>query len=403
MTVLRAALTAVGLLATALPAPAQSSLATLVPSPVDHPVASPTAPRTSHAWRNQSGGWGETFVDETLRMRGYNDVREIKGPGDQGIDRLALKYSPAGNLRDAKFVEVKTHRGTRARLSSTRRGRQLSRAWLTEKYRLMRRSGDPRLRQLASEINQLRRQRGLRLESLGELHDVNTRTGRYTRREPLSGRELSSDSIDRFLRRIQRGPVSPPSKRWAALSLAHYDQIRSMDESLWTGRAGAARSQVLNHTASAGSARALRPAASKSLSRLARVAGPLGVAAAFAFDARELYAHASAYRRGEIGWRAMVMTATRTGSGVAGAVAGAKVGTWIGAYGGSAAWITVPGGALVGAAAGYCAASSAAGAVTDAWYSRVDEETKQTTDAWLVKTPYHQLNSTPDAVHRQGR
>lgn len=395
MTVARMAFVGWGmLLAVAAPAAAQSSLAIVIPSPVDHPVFSPATQRTPYSWRKHTGGWGETFVDETLRLRGYNEVLEIKGPGDQGIDRLALKYGPGGKLSDVKIVEVKTHRGTRARLSSTRRGRQLSRTWLAEKFKMMRVSGDPRLRQLAREVSQFRRERGLTIERLGELHDVNTRTGRYVRREPLTGRELSSDSIDRFFSRMQNGRVSSASMRWLAATEADWDQIRSTSESLWTGRSGIARAQLLGSATDTSVATALRPAAGRSLRRFARVAGPFGAAAAVAMDAHEVYSQVAAYRRGEISRRAVLIVAARSSSGVAGATAGATVGAWVGAYGGPVAWVTVPAGAAVGAVVGHFAGSMAARAVAETWYSGIDEKVKQATDAWLVRTPYHQLHST---------
>lgn len=388
-----ARLTFIGLvtsLAIAAPAAAQTRLAAIIPSPVDHPVSLPTEHRTPHAWRKTVGAWGESFVDQTLRMRGFNEVLEIKGPGDQGIDRLALKYNRSGKLVDMKIVEVKTHRGTRARLSSTSRGQQLSRTWLAEKFKVMRRSGDPRLRQVAREVSQFRRERRLSIESLGELHDVNTRTGRYVRREPLSGKELSSDSIDHFLRRIERSRVSLVSKQWAARSLAHWDQIRSFSEGLWIGGEGTARAQLSSATAFS-SAQALRPMAGRSLRRLVRIAGPLGAAAAATMDAHEVYSQVAAYRRGDVSRRAAVTVISRSTSGMAGAAAGAASGATIGTLGGPIAWITVPAGVTVGAIGGYFAASAVAGAVIDRWYGSIDEQVKLATDEWLINTPYSQL------------
>lgn len=382
------------LLVIAAPAAAQTQLAAIIPSPVEHPVSTPTEQRTPYAWRKGVGAWGESFVDETLRMRGYDEVLEIKCPGDQGIDRLALKYGRGGRLIDVKIVEVKTHRGTRARLSSTRRGQQLSRPWLAQKFTVMRRSGDPRLRQMAREISRFRRERGLAIESLGELHDVNTRTGYYVRRDPLSGRQLSSDSIDRFLRRIQRGRDSIASKQWATRSLANWDQIRSLSEGLWTGRQGTARAQLLDDAVGISSAQALRPATGISLRRIARIAGPLGAAAAAAMDAHQVYSQISAYRRGEISRRAAVVVIARSTSGIAGAAAGSTAGAAIGMAGGPVAWATVPVGAAVGGIGGYFAASAVAGVIADRWYGSIDEKVKQATDAWLINTPYHQLNDS---------
>jgi len=143
-----------------VPASALAQIAAVVASPVDHPVSIRPADLTPHGWRNKSGGWGETLIEEMYKIRGYDEVLEIKSPGGQGIDRLALKYDSAGELVDFRFAEVKTHFDGRAKLSTTKLGPQLSRKWLADKLRAMRNAGDARLRTFALDISRLRKQMG---------------------------------------------------------------------------------------------------------------------------------------------------------------------------------------------------------------------------------------------------
>lgn len=376
-----------------VPANAVGQIAAVIASPVDHPVSIRPATLTPHLWKNTSGAWGETLIDQTYKLRGYDEVLEIKSPGGQGIDRLALKYDSAGNLVDVRFGEAKTHFGGKAKLSNTKLGLQLSRKWLADKITAMRNSADPRTRTLALDISRFRKERGVPIESLGEFHDVGTRSGRYIRRNPISGAELSNDSIEHLLKRLESRASTRTHESWVTRSLAQWDQIQQTGMTSAFGRQKSARLGILQRSSTTGLARATRTTASRSLRRLARAAGPIGVAVALAIDAHEIYSHVAAYQRGEINRRDMVIALSKSGGGIVGAGAGAATGAWIGTFGGPLIWMTVPAGATIGGIVGYFAGSTATGAVAQAWYSSIDEEVKNKVDVWIVATSYSELTS----------
>ncbi len=374
-----------------VPTSTYAQFAAVVASPVDHPVSIRSSTLTPHVWKNASGAWGETLINQMYKLRGFDEVLEIKRPAGQGIDQLALKYDSSGKLLDVRFGETKTHFGGNAKLSNTRLGRQLSRTWLADKLHAMRNSGDPRLRNLALDISRFRKQRGVPIESLGEFHDLDTRTGRYIQRNSISGTHLSNDSIERSLNRVQQRVRTRTHRRWATRSLSQWDQISRTSMKPALARKSTARFSLLQKSSKSGLARATRTTASQSLRRVARAAGPIGAAVALAMDSHEIYSHVAAYRRGDMNRRLMVIAVSRSGGGIVGAGAGAATGAWLGTFGGPAGWITVPAGATVGGIVGYFAGSTTTGAIVDAWYSNVDDEVKKEVDQWIVATSYVQL------------
>lgn len=372
-------------IASTLPRESAAYLALVVSPPVSHPVASPELPRNSYSWNQASGAWGESFVEQSLKLRGFQEVYEVKAPGGQGIDRIAVKRNPSGAMVDAKFVEVKTHRGGAARLEKTKVGTQMSRRWLADKYRAMRNSPDLTLRKLAKEINDFRKTKGVPIERLGELHDINTRTGQYTIRDPLKRVERSSTSLERQWRQIQRRSTSAAGRGLAAKSLTKLPQIRATSRNEWisgsglpAGRSLAVRAhrRALLQSAQSASRTATMTAGAKPLQQFVRAAGPIGAATAVAVESYGIYSDFGSYQRGEISRRQLVAVSIQRGGGIAGAFAGAAVGAqtgaWIGSFGGPLVLITAPVGGVVGAGiggvVGYFAGSEVAGAAAKAWY-----------------------------------
>ena len=389
-----------------IPGAASAQLTAAVPSPVDHPVMSPASYRSPYAWRISTGDWGESFVDHMLRLRGFDEVLEIKFPGRQGIDRVALRYNASGQISDLRFVEAKTHRGVAARLADTQDGLQLSRKWLYSRLRQMLYSSDRRCRELGNEISRFLEATGMPIEQFGEFHELNTRTGRYIRWNPLTGAELSNESLERLLRRMKTRLPSESTRRWAREAHDSWEKIRATsmgdwlasdalltgdtvlaDDALLAGKA-VSRRRLLQRGAVEGLPEIAETATGRSLRRLGRAAGPIGIAVAAALDAYELYSHEMAYERGEINRRERNIRLSKSVGGLAGAWAGMAAGAYAGSFGGPYLEVTVPIGAFVGGITGYFVGSAATKTVASAWYSHIDDNVLQRVDARIVSTPY---------------
>ncbi len=369
---------------------------------VDHPVHHPLEGRTGSAWRSRVGTWGENFVGETYRLRGFNEIHEIKNGSNNGIDRIAVKRGPSGQLLDIKFVEVKTTRSASPRLSRTRYGgTQMSRKWLAANLKDMRTSGDPALKKLALEISRFRKASGVPIQSLGEITHLNTRTGRLTGYTADGSAVKYSESIERLLKKIQARGGSKQIRAWAIRTLSEWDQIRSSTMSRWLGKSV---SQQSSESLLSNSGRVL-PATGAALLResrstvaakvLRRAAGPIAAVVAFAMDAKELYDTEYAYRTGLISVRQrniqLLSSLGGMGGAFVGAAAGGFTGAWLGAFGGPFAWITVPAGGTIGAifggVGGYFGGSAVAGYGATVWYKSIDASVKQKFETlWLSST-----------------
>lgn len=358
---------------------------------VDHPVTNPAATRTAGQWRRGTGAWGETMAREGMRARGYNDIRTPKLRGDQGIDLIAIRRGARGVIQDVRLVEVKTHRGGVPAMGRTAKGRQMSRQWLAAKFSSMRVSSDPAQRALAAEISKFRRSHRLSPELLGEIHDINTRTGTYTLRDPVNGQVGSQRPIDQALRRLQYSGV-PATQTWAGFHRDRSDRIRTTNMSGWLGRP-----------------RQSDAPADRFGRRLVRVAGPAGAVIAYAVDAGELYAARQAYVVNNISRRQYRRVQARVGGGFVGAgvgtMAGAYWGATVSAMGGPFAWVTLPTGVLIGAGvggmSGYFAGSGSATRAVDSWYDRLEESTRNQVDDWIITTAFDAIASS--SIEASGR
>jgi hypothetical protein len=383
----------------------------LVQSPlVSHPVTHPLTDRTPYSWRQGSGVWGENFADQILRLRGYDEVYEIKTRSNQGIDRVAVKRDPAGRINDVRFVEVKTNRQGSLRLSNTKRsGQQLSRDWTAARMKAMRRSNDPRVKDLAREIHRFAKNPGKSLESLGEAWHIQTHMGQFTRYAADGTTELSSGSVERLLGQLQRRAPSSETRVWAGRSLANWDQIRATEMPEWlegSGRetrnatilkTGGRASAALEGTLVAQGRRAVMKRA------LARIAGPLAALIALALDVKEMVDTERAYRSGAISLRQRNIREISISGGVAGAWtgvwAGGIAGMWIGSFGGPVAWVTVPVGGFVGATiggiGGYIGGAAVAGYAATAWYDSIDSRIRERFEAELLSMPFPSQSGGP--------
>lgn len=376
---------------TASASSAAASPAMLVSPLVDHPVVMPTVARTTGNWRSGTGAWGESLATEVLRLRGFNEVKEIKSPGNTGIDRIAIKRSPTGKMLDAKFVEVKAGRSAKLRLGNTQYGGpQMSRKWLAENLKRMRSSGDPALKTLALEISRFRKQSRIPIERLGEVMQVNTKSGHVTG-YAYDGRTIQyRESVERLLRNVQHQAMSAHGRDWAARNLAHLSQILATTMSDWLGKQVHQQSAADTLRITGRSSRSIRPSV-LSQSRRAlvfcvpqRAAGRFAPWVVLAWDAKVLADTEHAYQQGIISVRQRNVQVITTLGGMAGAFAGAKLGgatgAWLGSFGGPYIWITVPVGgtlgAMIGGSIGYFGGSAIAAYGANEWYDSIDESVK---------------------------
>src|SRR5262249_3648231 len=131
-----------------------------VSAPVSHPLVATDLVRSPAGWRRGMELFGEDFVGETLRLRGY-EVHNWKLAGNRGIDLVATKRSFAGSLTDVRLIEVKTHNGIGIpRLGSTQSGTQMSRQWLANRLWALRSTGESG-RKLALEIKRFYKAEGI--------------------------------------------------------------------------------------------------------------------------------------------------------------------------------------------------------------------------------------------------
>ncbi len=368
---------------------------------VDHPVHHPMEVRSAHRWRSSVGSWGESFAEQTLRMRGFNEIHEIKTGGNNGIDRVAVKRGADGAIKEVKYVEVKANRSSKPTLNRTKlSGQQMSRKHLADNLRKMRNSGDPSLRKLALEMSRFRRSSGVPVHKMGEVIHISTKTGRVTTYSGDLKSVKSVESAERLLKQIQRRGSSSEVRRWAARSLARWDQIGAERMSSYLGKSAAQQSERTILLSSARGVIAAEVAVENQAQRvlarkiLQRVAGPIAFVASFAFDAKELYDTEYAYRTGAISERQRNIRILTTLGGAAGAFAGASsfgaAGAWLGAFGGPFAWITVPAGGFLGATiggiGGYFGGSSIAKYGATAWYSSIDGAVRERLEIVLLSS-----------------
>ena len=137
-----------------------------------------------------------------LRASGY-EVHDAN-LNDRGIDLLAVRRNPQGELIAVRPVEVKMRsRGVEFRLGRTQDGPQLSARWTDKRLaQLAREHPDPALRRLASEVLALKEAHPERIQP--QLHGLSIGDNAYRvfRVEPKSGaiQGLESESsVTRFL------------------------------------------------------------------------------------------------------------------------------------------------------------------------------------------------------------
>ena len=372
----------------------QTTIVGPVTRAVDHPITVAHPVRSAGVWRKGLGEFGETFVDGILKARGYQEVKEVKLGSNHGVDRVALKRDGTGALKEVKLVEAKAHYGKgKPKLGMTKNGLQMSRDWLADWLKKLRNSGKAN-RALAKEISDFVKARKIPLTTLGEVHDINLRSGKYTVRNSLTLAERSGPmSIEKLLTNTASRARNREISNWAKRHLAQFDQIRMTRMSSWL--AGGKNARGLNSVARKEAAAQITKQSAKAGERtLLRAAGPIGTVLAVSIDVHEVYGHVRDYRVGKISNREMTVSVSRSIGGIygaaQGALVGAEVGAAVGALAGPAAPVTVPIGTFVGGAAGgvvgYQAGAHVGETAASAYYRTLDKSVKNNVDAWFLQT-----------------
>jgi len=371
---------------------------------VNHPIVATNPVRTAVSWRRGIEGFGESLVSGSLKLRGY-EVLNSKVEGNQGIDLIAIKRNAAGTITDIRLIEVKAHYNDGLpHLGQTRYGLQTSRRWFDGRLLALSSRGDEG-RRLASEILRFRKAKGIPIEQLGEVHDINLRNMKYSIRNPATLTERAGPmSVPRLLDQITtRAPAYRP---WALEHLARSDQIRESRMGTWLAESPSAR--AFDRVTSTRILSIEERQALRGMGRaLARSIGRIALVVAVAVDAYEIYGHIRDYSSGSISRQEFVVAIARSGSGIvgawAGATGGAFAGAWVGAFGGPFAWVTVPVCGFVGGAAGgiigYLGGSYVGNAAAQAWYRFLDQKVKDLIDEWLISTttPFEAQRQSPTA------
>lgn len=354
---------------------------------VDHPATESQGTRTIAYWKTNVGQWGESVVEQTLKIRGFN-VLEIKSNGNQGIDRIAVKYNRSGELIDVRIIEVKTHRTNSIKLAETKYGKQMSRDWLVKKLKDMKSSSDPQVKKIYKDIRKYCRSKNIPLENLAEIHHLNTETGIYKIINPITGKE-SSYKISRILKQIALKTNNPYVKKWAENTLNQFEQIKDTNMTRYLNGVNKRIKNLAAKSLMKIMPKTTRIASIKILSKASRIIGPV---VPFVIDSYEIYQQVQSYSRGELNKRETMILVSKYSGGFTGSIAGTWAGTHTGAWlGGPYAWITGPVGGIVGGIVGYFSISSSTEYLVIMWYSSLDDELKSKIDDWILNNSYQEL------------
>jgi hypothetical protein len=328
-------------------------------------VLEPTGMPKPSQWKLNLGAWGEELAGQTLRQRGY----DVYSAGNRGIDRIAVKRTADGLLKDVLLVEVKVSSAAKPQLGNAKYGgRQMSPSWLDENLNKMHRSNDPAVQKLASEIRQFREASGRSIESMGEVVHINPQTGKVTLYKTDAKTIKASSSIERLLTDIQRKATSRSARDWAIRHLAKLDQIKAARMAESIGQTGL----------SSASRRAAKQV-------LARAAGPIALVIAVAMDVKEIADVEIAYRHGWLTLRERNIAHVRAIGGIAGAWKGGSIGLAAGV------WVGGPVGGFVGMAiggvGGYFTGSAVAGYAAARWYQSIESRVRERFELEWVLLP----------------
>ena len=182
-----------------LASPASGQLA--LPPALD-PAASSVPP--THAL----GDWGESVVREQFKARGFETY--VPQVGRNGLDMVAIKRGPNGEIIDARVVEVKTRTaaGDIGAPGTSRNGEQLSPSKVAADLdNAARNHPDPKTREVAREVSEYSKRNPGGLKA--ERHVITLKDGKYTvyegptAKRPI-GRPVADASLEKTLERLAK-------------------------------------------------------------------------------------------------------------------------------------------------------------------------------------------------------
>ncbi len=191
-------------------------------------VPHPSIESVGGAATKQLGDFGETFVADGFRARGFEIVDG--NLGGKGIDLLAWKRGTNGSLKDLRVVEVKTRQVVpEFRLAETKDGVQLSDRWLAARLeRIASEHANPSARRVASKaLEEL--QRGSTIVKR-ELHGIAVGPDRYIIQEVNEAGQVVGVQADArltsLLRDLSTRGTTAETRATAAAHLAEFDRMK---------------------------------------------------------------------------------------------------------------------------------------------------------------------------------
>lgn len=178
----------------------------------------------------QLGDFGESVVGAELRARGFEVING--NIGVTGIDRIAIKRGPTGELMDIRFIEVKTHQAIPDfELAITKNhGLQLSESWTRNNLeRIVHNHPNLQTRRVASEILDHMRSQPAIIKR--ELHGIALKSNRYVvMTVDHSGRVTgiaANGRLSGLLKDLATRGSTTETRAAALQHLAKFDQIQS--------------------------------------------------------------------------------------------------------------------------------------------------------------------------------
>lgn len=210
-------------------------------------VPHPRLERTPDLVTKQLGNFGESFVDAGLRARGFEVIDG--NVGVNGIDRIAVKRAPGGELTDIRFIEVKTRQTVPDfDLAVTKNnGPQLSEQWTQNNLgRIVNEHPNPDARRAAGDI--LEQMKAKPEIVRRELHGIAVESDKYIIMSVDDAGRVTGVAAEgrltSLLKMLSSRGTSEETRAAAIRHLAEFDQLQAAVANAGSTPAALAKSSV---------------------------------------------------------------------------------------------------------------------------------------------------------------